>query len=58
MEASAYMAASQYNNVEFGQILGSGDSLAGDEWDKRDYVKRIDIREFVLRITLDAGINM
>jgi len=58
MEASAYMAASQFNNVEFGQILGSGDSLAGDEWDRRDYVKRIDIREFVLRITLDAGINL
>ena len=58
METSAYMAASQYNNVEFGQILCSGDSLAGDEWDKRDYVKRIDIREFVLRITLDAGINL
>jgi uridine phosphorylase len=58
MEASAYMAASQYNNVEFGQILGSGDNLAGDEWDRRDYVKRSDIREFLLRITLDAGINM
>ena len=58
MEASAYMAASQYNDVEFGQILCSGDSLAGDEWDNRNYVKRIDIREYVLGVTLDAGINM
>ena len=58
MEASAYMAASQYNNVEFGQILCSGDSLAGTEWDSRNYVKRIDIREYVLGVTLDVGINM
>ena len=58
MEASAYMAASQYNNVEFGQILCSGDSVAGAEWDKRDYAKRIDIREFVLRLTLDVCLKM
>jgi uridine phosphorylase len=58
MEASAYMAAAQYNDVEFGQILCSGDSLAGDEWDSRNYVRRIDIREFVLRTTLDVAINL
>ena len=58
MEASAYMAASQYNSVEFGQILCSGDSLAGGEWDSRNYVKRTDIREFVLRTTLDVAINL
>jgi hypothetical protein len=32
--------------------------LAGEAWDKRDYVKRLDIREFVLRLTLDIGIKM
>jgi len=58
MEASAYMAASQYNNVEFGQILCSGDSLAGDEWDRRNYNRRIDLREYVLGVTLDAAINL
>jgi uridine phosphorylase len=58
METSAYIAVSQYNNVEFGQILCSGDSLAGDEWDKRGYVKRTDIREFVLRLTLDVSLKM
>jgi hypothetical protein len=52
-----YIAVSQYNNVEFGQILCSGDSLAGAEWDKKDYTKREDLREFVLRFTLDAGLN-
>ena len=58
METSAYIAASQFNNVEFGQILCSGDSLAGEEWDKREYNKRSDIREYVARLTLDVGIRI
>ena len=58
METSAYIAASQYNNVEFGQILGSGDSLAGEEWDSRSWEKRTDIREFMLRLTLDICIKI
>ena len=58
MEASAFMAAAQYNNVDFGQILCSGDSLAGDEWDMRDYNRRTDIREFALRLTLDICLKM
>jgi len=58
MENSAYVAASQFNNVEFGQILGSGDSLAGEEWDNRNWDKRTGIREFILRLTLDICIKM
>jgi uridine phosphorylase len=58
METAAYIAVSQYNNVEFGQILCSGDSLAGSEWDKRDCVKRTGIREFVLRLALDTCLKM
>ena len=58
MEASAYMAVAQFNNVDFGQILASGDSLAGTEWDSRQYNKREDIREFVLRLTLDTCLKL
>jgi uridine phosphorylase len=58
MEASAYMAVAEYNKVAFGQLLYSGDTLAGTEWDSRDYAKRNDIREYVLRITLDIGLRM
>ena len=53
METSAYFAVSEYNNVDFGQILYAGDSLAGDEWDRRNYNDRVDDRELVLRIALD-----
>ena len=58
METSTYIAVSQYNNVKFGQILVSGDSLAGKEWDSRNYDDRFDIREFVLRQTLDICIKL
>ena len=58
METSAYIAVSQYNNVEFGQILCSGDSLAGEEWDNRSYNKRADVREFSFRLTLDVCLKM
>lgn len=54
MEASAYMAVSQYNQVEFGQILYAGDSLGGDAWDSRDFASNTQVREFVLRLALDA----
>jgi uridine phosphorylase len=58
MENSAYNAVSQYNNVEFGQILCAGDSLAGEEWDERGYKNRTDLREFVLRLTLDVCLRI
>jgi uridine phosphorylase len=58
MEASAFIAVSQYNNVEFGQILYSGDNLGGEEWDMRNFYNQTDIREFVLRLTLDTCLKM
>lgn len=58
MEASAYMAVAQYNNVEFGQILYAGDNLGSDVWDSRSFNSRTEIREFLLRLTLDACCNM
>jgi uridine phosphorylase len=58
METSAFIAVSQFNNVDFGQILYAGDSLAGDEWDNRDWADRTDIREFVLKIALDTCLKI
>ena len=58
METASYIAVAQYNNVEFGQILCSGDSLAGEEWDSRKYNNREDIMKYVLRITLDICLKL
>lgn len=54
MEASAFMAASQFRNVVFGQILYSGDDLSSMSWDRRDWHLREDIRETVLKLSLDC----
>jgi len=58
METSAFIAVSRYNNVEFGQIYYAGDDLSGDEWDRRDWFNKPDIREFVLRLAIDACLKM
>ena len=58
MEASAFMAVAAYNNVEFGQIFYAGDNLGGEAWDGRAWHSRTDIREAVLRLALDACLNM
>ncbi|MCL2202126.1 MAG: nucleoside phosphorylase [Oscillospiraceae bacterium] len=58
MEASAFTAAAQYNGVQFGQILYAGDTLAEEEWDKRGWHDRSDIREYVLKLALDACLEL
>ena len=58
MECSAFIATAQYLGVEFGQILYAGDSLAGEEWDQRAWQSRDDIREAVLRLAMDACLNL
>jgi len=58
METSAFMAVAQYNDVLFGQIIYAGDTLAGEEWDKRGWHDRTDIREYVLKLALDACLKL
>jgi len=58
METSAFIAVAKYNNVEFGQILYAGDSLAGDSWDGRKWTERSDIRDSVLRMAFDSCLNL
>jgi len=58
MEASAFMAVAEYNGVDFGQIFYAGDSLAGEAWDAREWSRREDIREAVLKLALDACIKL
>jgi len=58
METSAFIAVARYNNVPFGQILYAGDSLAGEVWDRREWNKQPDVRELVLRLTMDACLKL
>jgi len=58
MEASAFFAVAKYLNVELGQILYAGDSLAGEAWDDREWKDRVDIREAVLKLALDSCLKL
>jgi len=58
METSAFLAVAQYNGVEFGQILYAGDSLAGEAWDGREWSRRTDIREAVLKLAMDVCLGL
>jgi len=54
METAAFIAASQYIGVEFGQILYAGDNLGGEKWDEREWYTQKELREFVLKLALDV----
>lgn len=58
MEAAAYMAVAQYNNVSFGQILYAGDNLGGNTWHSINFNTLTEIRELVLRIAIDACLKV
>jgi uridine phosphorylase len=45
MEAATFFAIAQFRSVTFAQLLYSADSLDGDEWDHRDWMGRVSIRE-------------
>lgn len=55
MKAAAFFAIAKFRNVRVGQLLYAGDTLAGDEWDGRDWLKARNVREAMFRLTLDAA---
>jgi uridine phosphorylase len=40
MEVAAFLAVAQFRGVKFGQILGAGDDVSGEEWDRRQCDER------------------
>ena len=58
MEASALIAVARFRRVRLGQLLYAGDSLAGDDWDHRDWVKAHDVREQLFWLAADAAVGL
>ncbi len=58
MEASALMAVAQFRGVTLGAIHYAGDSLAGQQWDHREYNTRFDVRARLLTLALEAAIAL
>lgn len=58
MEASALLAVASFRGARFGQLLYAGDTLAGDEWDHRDWMGAHDVREQVFWLAADAAVAL
>ena len=58
MEASALIAVSRFRGIRLGQLLYAGDSLAGEAWDHRGWVKAHDVREQLFWLAADAAVEL
>ena len=58
MEAAALLAVAQFRRVLLGQLLYAADSLAGDAWDHRNWVRAHDAREAVFWLAMDAAARL
>ena len=58
MESSAFMAVAEYRRVPFAQILYAGDTLAGEQWDNREWVHQHAVRERLFRASARAALSL
>jgi uridine phosphorylase len=58
MEAAAFFAVSKFRNVLLGQILYGGDDLSGEEWDRRSWNSRNDIRENLVDLSIKICLEL
>ena len=58
MEASALLAVASFRGARFGQLLYAGDTLAGEEWDHRDWMGAHDVREQIFWLAADAAVAL
>ncbi len=58
MEASALMAVAQHRGVSLAHVLYAGDSLAGPEWEHRDWTNATTVREELFWIAAIAFLRL
>jgi uridine phosphorylase len=58
MEAAGLMAVSQYRGVILGQVLYGGDDLSGKDWDQRGWQSRMDVRERLFWLAIEACLEL
>ncbi len=58
MEAASLMAVAQFRKVLLGQILYAGDDLSGENWDKRGWQSRKEVRESLFWLAADACLEL
>lgn len=55
MEASALFAVANYRNVQLGQLLYAGDTLADELWDHRGWTEALDVRRALFEVAMTAA---
>jgi uridine phosphorylase len=58
MEAAAFFAVAQFRKVQFGQVVYGGDLVVPKGWDRRSWDKRLDVREALFWLTVEAAARM
>jgi len=58
MEAAALFAVAQFRQVEIGQILYAGDSLANSQWENRGWTKMTDLRTGLIWLAAEACLGI
>jgi hypothetical protein len=53
MECSALAAVAEFREVEFAQMLYSGDNLDADVYDERDWWNNLSVREKLFVLSLE-----
>ncbi len=54
MEAASFFAIAQFRNVQFGQLLYSGDDVSSEKWDSRHWDKHTSVREKLFWLAAEA----
>jgi uridine phosphorylase len=58
MECSALLAVAKFRNVVFGQYLGAGDDVSGDEWDPRFVDDKMPFQEKIFWLSMEACLSL
>jgi uridine phosphorylase len=58
MECAALLAVAKFRNVPFGQYLGAGDDVSGDEWDPRFESTTMPFTEKLFWLSVEACLSL
>lgn len=58
MEAAAFFAVAEFRHVVLGQVVYGGDLVVPEGWDHRDWNSRMDDRNLMFRLAVDAVLKL
>ncbi|MDD5288271.1 MAG: nucleoside phosphorylase [Dehalococcoidales bacterium] len=58
MECAAMLAVAKFRSVAFGQYLGVGDDVSGDEWDPRYVDDKMSFQEKIFWLSVEAVLSL